>query len=294
MGKLHRLQPVAVALLLSLPMSSCLVTRRVIFRGHKPVKGVSPALRVATREELTGIIARIFDDIHSFQATSVDIKPSQGSVYEGKINDSNVTFSGLVLFRKPDDIRIRGMVPVVQTRAFDMVSNGSDFRFLLEKGSLFFEGKNSAPAHSTNRMENLRPEAFLSSMLIRPANPVKEYIFLRDDTDEDNALYRLEFHDKAADGTPLTAGREVWFDRLDLSIVRQKVFDETGLTVSDTSYSKWQRYNGALFPAHIDINRPKDGYGVTITILKMEMNKEMNDSQFVLAQPEGFNLRVIQ
>ena len=60
--------------------------------------------------------------------------------------------------------------------------------------------------------------------------------------------------------------RNVWFDRLDLSIVRQKVLDETGSIVSDTRYSKWMPYNGVKFPAHIDINRPKDGYGLVLDL----------------------------
>ena len=295
MGKLHRSRPVAAAILLSFLLSSCAGlwrTPRAIFRGHKRVSGPVSALKVATREELNAIIARTYNAIRSFQATSVELTASEGSVYEGKINDFKAV-PGLILFRKPNDIRIRANVPVVGTLAFDMVSNGTDFRFQYQRKSLFVQGQNSAPANSPNKMENLRPEAFLSSMLIRPVDPATEFVFLRDDTDEEGALYRLEFLGKAPDGSPLTSGRDVWFDRQDLTIVRQKVYDENGLTVSDTSYSKWEVYNGVSFPAHIDINRPKDGYGVAIIILKMEMNKELTDEQFVLAQPEGFTLKVI-
>ncbi len=141
-------------------------------------------------------------------------------------------------------------------------------------------------------MENLRPEAFLSSMLIRPWDPKTESIMLKDDTDEDNALYRLEFNVKASDGTPVPS-REVWFDREDLSIARQKIYDAKGNILSDTSYSKWQTYSGVPFPVHIDINRRMDGYGVAIEIVKMEMNKELTNAQFVLEQPEGSELKVI-
>jgi hypothetical protein len=48
------------------------------------------------------------------------------------------------------------------------------------------------------------------------------------------------------------------------------------------------------FPAHIDINRPIDGYGVAIEIQKMDMNKEITNAQFVLAQPEGAKLQEIK
>ncbi len=107
-------------------------------------------------------------------------------------------------------------------------------------------------------------------MLIRPADP-EETPVLEDATDEDNALYILHFITRTPEGGLMIA-RNVWFDRLDLSIVRQKVLDETGSIVSDTRYSKWQQYSGVQFPAHIDINRPKDGYGLVLDVLDMKMN----------------------
>ena len=288
---MRRLQPVAVALLLALLLSACTRTPRNIFRrGHKVVTGTSPALKVATRDELNAIISRTYNGVQSFAAT-VTLSASSGSVYQGHIVDYT-SIPGLILFRKPDDIRIHATLPYVGTLAFDMVSNGTDFRFFLEKNNEFVQGKNSAPAQSQNKMENLRPEAFLSSMLILPWNPATESVMLKDDTDEEDALYRLEFNGKAADGTPIPA-REIWFDRQDLSIVRQKVYDPSGSIVSDTSYSAWRVFNGVSFPAHIDINRRMDEYGVAIEILKMDMNKEITNAQFVLEQPEGSKLRVI-
>jgi outer membrane lipoprotein-sorting protein len=292
MGKLRRLQPVAVALLLCILCTACGGTRRNIFRKHKPVNGTPPKLQVATLDELNAIISRNYDAIRSFAATSVTLSASSGSVYQGKITDYTA-LPGFILFRKPDDIRIRATLPYVGTLAFDMVSNSTDFRLYLKDKNLFVEGLNSAPADSPTKIENLRPEAFLSSLLIRPWDPSTEFAMLKDDTDEDNALYRLEFNRKAPDGTPIP-GREIWLDREDLSIVRQKVYDNRGNIISDTSYSEWHVYNGVSFPAHIDINRPIDGYGVAIEILKMEMNKEVTDAQFVLPQPEGSKLREIK
>lgn len=296
MGNLHRLRPVAVAFLLAVLLSACAGTRRPPFFGrrHKPVDGVSPALKVATRDELNAIIARTYDAIQSFQATGVDLTTSKGSVYQGTIVDFPAA-SGFILFRKPNDIHIHATF--LSALVFDMVSNGNDFRLYLPKNtpSLFVEGLNSAPAASANKMENLRPDSFLSSILIRPWDPATESIMLKDDTDEEDALYRLEFNGKGQDGMPIP-GREIWFDRLDLTIVRQKVYDKDGLIVSDTSYSKWQPFGGVLFPTHIDLNRVKDGYGVQIDIDKdkMVMNKELADPQFVLERPEGSTLREIR
>jgi hypothetical protein len=115
---------------------------------------------------------------------------------------------------------------------------------------------------------------------------------LQDLTDEDTAVYILLFLSRAPDGqVQQSLVRSVWFDRLDLSIVRQLVYDDAGNILSDTRYAKWQPYNGVMFPAHIDINRPQDEYGVVMDVIDMKMNKAMTDEQFTLNRPEGSQLR---
>lgn len=289
MRNLHRLVPVALALGLASLSSSCglLWHNRPILRHGRPV---ATAILNSTRDQLNQRITNLYNAISSFQA-NVDMTPSVGSVYKGQITEIK-DVRAFVLFRKPYDIRIIGLLPIVRTKAFDMVSDGSRFRFFLSSKNLFVEGDNNAPAVSKNQIENLRPDAFLSSMLIRPADPETESIMLEDATDEENALYILHFVRKKSSGE-FFLFRNVWFDRVDLSIVRQKVMDEDGLILSDTRYSKWQPYSGVSFPAHIDINRPKDGYGVVIDVTQMQMNKEMNTEQFALPRPEGSQLQTI-
>lgn len=289
MRKLRRLVPAALALSLGLCTISCrLITHRTIKRNGK-IANPAQTLMTATAPELVARIGHIFDAIHSFQAT-VDMTPSIGSVYKGEITEIHDVHS-YVLYRKPSDIRIIGQLPVVGTRAFDMVSNGQDFRFYLVSKNLFIEGSNSAPATSKNKLENLRPEAFLSSMLIRPPEP-GERPFLVDQTDEENTLYILWLVRETANGE-IKASRSIWFDRLDLAIVRQIVYDGGGEIISDTRYAKWQTYNGVLFPAHIDINRLKDGYGVVMDITEMQMNTPLTNDKFVLNKPEGAQVQVI-
>ena len=291
MPKPHRHVPVALALILGLTSSSCLYTKRVILRHNKKVTAATaPKLLAATGDELSARISNLYNAINSFQAT-VDMTPSVGSVYTGEITEIK-DVRAYVLFRKPTGIRILGKYPILRTTAFDMVSTGTDFKVFLVSKNLFVEGSNSAPATSKNKLENLRPEAFLSSMLIQPGDPSIETASRLDFVDEDNALYILFFIRKAPNGDPIIA-RGVWFDRIDLSIVRQTVYDEAGALVSDTRYSKWQPYNGVMFPAHIDINRPKDEYGVALDMIDMQMNVALTDDKFILNQPEGSQLQVI-
>jgi outer membrane lipoprotein-sorting protein len=296
MRKLHRHVPVALALLLTSVTSSCgvfkgLFVRSVpIHRGKNKPATAQQTLLEASRDQLVERIAKIYNAINSFQAT-ITMTPSVGSVYKGQINEIT-DVKAFILFRKPADIRILAQAPVLRTTILDMVSNGSDFRFYLSSKNLFVEGSNSAPATSKNNIENLRPAAFLSSMLIMPPDPSTETPVMTDLTDEDNALYAVLLIRKMPDGN-LRATRQIWFDRLDLSIVRQMVYDDTGKIASDTRYTNWKIYDGVSFPAHIEIQRPIDGYGVVMDMEQMQMNKALTDDKFVLTQPAGSTLQVL-
>jgi outer membrane lipoprotein-sorting protein len=287
----HRRVPVVLAIVLGLTSSSCLYTKRVILRhGKKVSAATAPPLKSATRDELIARIASFYDSINSFDGT-FDMTPSIGSVYTGSITEIK-DVRARVLFRKPATILILGRYPLLKSTAFTMVSDGTDFKVFLNHENLFETGANSAPRTSKNKLENLRPEDFLSSMLIQPPDPAVETTFRSDFVDEDNALYILFFFRKAANGDTIPV-KWVWFDRIDLSLVRQTVYDESGTLVSDTRYSKWQQYNGVMFPAHIDINRPKDEYGVVLDLTDMQMNVNLGDERFNLVQPPDAQLRVI-
>ena len=174
-----------------------------------------------------------------------------------------------------------------------MISTGSEFRLSLPTRHLFVTGSDSTPAEpSTNTLENLRPNALLAAILIRPADLTTERIHIEDDTDVDHSWYILQFTRKGPDDTDLP-DRSVWFDRQDLRVIRQRVFDNDGLIVSDTKYDKWQPYGGVLFPTHIDASFKKAGYGVVINTNSVKMNSEPGDEKFALEQPPGSTLKVL-
>jgi hypothetical protein len=111
-------------------------------------------------------------------------------------------------------------------------------------------------------------------------------------TDEDNAFYVLQFVRENAN-RQLYVNRAVWFDRVELRLARQLIFDEVGNILTDARYSEWRAYDNVPFPKHVEINRPRDEYGVVIDIVKMDINKGVTDDKFVLDQPEGTKLQVV-
>lgn len=274
-------------ILAPLLFTSCAGKVRPIARGALPA---SQKILVAKKADLIKSIAETYDSIRSFSAT-VNLVPSVGSVYKGKITDYTEV-PGYIDFRKPADIRIVGLAPVIRSTAFSMVSNGKEFKVYLPVTNKFIEGDNNAPATSQNKLENFRPETFMSAMLVRPVDLEHEFVTMVDDTTETFAFYQLEILRKHPEGD-FSVARRITFDRVNLLVVEQREYDEEGSIVSLTRYGNWQIYEGIRFPSRIDINRYNDGYGVELSVTKLEMNVPIPDTRFALARPEGTELQVI-
>jgi hypothetical protein len=286
--ELRRVAAIVAFLCSVLLLTSCLARRRVITRNKSTP---TQKLLTADKETLLKLIENQAQSIETISAT-VDMAPSVGSVIKGKITEYK-DFLAYIRFRKPTNIRIIGLYPVVRNKAFDMASDGTVFRlYLPSKNQLITGGNEPVIVPSANKLENLRPSFFLDALLIPP--PTNKQICLRVDfTDEDNAVYNLRCLETETDGS-LHSVRDVWFSRLNLHIVRQVTYDATGEILTDARYSDWKIFHGVAFPRVIDINRPQDEFGVVITLEKIEFNKAVGDEQFVLEQPpKGTELVVL-
>ena len=278
---------VPLVCLLALASTSCVARRRLFAR--KGANTTQPLL-TADRQTLLDSVTRQFEAIHDFNA-EVDMVPALGTAEKSKITEYK-DVRAYILFHGPADIRLIGLYPVVRAKAFDMVSNGVDFKLFLPSKNRFLVGKNELEKPSENKLENLRPQHFLDAMIVRPIDPKSEKVLLRNLTDEDNAYYIIPVVHESADGQ-LQLSRSIWFNRYNLSIARQFIFDADGNILTDARYSDWKAYDNVAFPKHIEINRPKDEYAVVIDVVKMDINKGVAAEKFVLDQPEGATLQVV-
>lgn len=245
----------------------------------------------STADFLNRQLADNYGAVQSFIAKT-EMIAKVGSVYRSaQITELTYSATTTILFRKPAGLRLQGHSKVVGT-LFDMVSMGGGFRLSIPSKSLFVTGDDSAPAASTNPLENMRPSHLLEAILVKPADLATERIYLQDDTDVDHSWYVLQIARKGPNDSDLP-DRSVWFDRLDLHVLRQRIFDDAGLIVSDTKYDKWQAHNGIPFPMHIDAAFKKDGYGTVIDVGDLQLNDHapLTDQQFELEKPEGYAVR---
>jgi hypothetical protein len=286
-GMLRRVPAAILTLCLtSLGLSSCVAVRRQITR---PGGKTTQTLLVADRNTLLQVIAREYNAVHDFSAT-VDLVPALGTTEKSHITEYK-DVRAFILFRKSVEIRIIGLAPVVRTKLFDMVSNGTDFKLYIAPRNRFVVGRNEIDQPSPNKLENLRPQHFLDALLVRPVDP-NDRVLLENFTDEDNAFYILhQVRDNG--GGQLRLLRTIWFNRIDLQMARQLIFDEAGNILTDARYSQWKAYDNVPFPKHIEINRPRDEYAVVIDIVKLDINNGVSDDKFVLEQPPGSTLQIL-
>jgi hypothetical protein len=267
-------------------LCSCVVRRRLIQR-----RGANPTqtLQVAGRDALIETLARQYRAVHDFNAT-VDMVPALGSAEKSRITEYK-DVRGYILFRKPASIRMIGLYPVVRSKAFDMASMGAGFNLYIPSKNLFITGPKDVIQPSANKLENLRPDHFLDALLVKPIDTATEKVALENLTDEDQAAYiLLVLHQTAGQ---LHLDRSIWFNRSNLHIERQLIFDDAGNILTDARYTEWKVWDNVAFPKHIEIDRPQDEYAVVLEIVKMDINRGIADGKFVLEQPEGTTRRTV-
>jgi hypothetical protein len=81
--------------------------------------------------------------------------------------------------------------------------------------------------------------------------------------------------------------RKIEFSRIDLLPYRQTIYDQEGNIATDAHYQNYKDFDGTTFPNTIGIERPRENYDITLSIVKLEINKQLTDDQFALEQPAG-------
>jgi hypothetical protein len=250
-------------------------------------------LRESTQSQLIDVINQQAEKTQSLQAT-VDIDTSAGGAKKGHVTDYK-EIRGYVLARKPAMLHMIGLLPIVRTTAFDMVSNEQDFKLWIPPKNRFVMGRNEVQTYNVDQpMENIRPQDIYEALLIRRVDPEHEIAVLENGFEilHDakglrvlQADYELVVIRKGEQGWKLS--RKIVFSRTDLQPHRQYIYDEQGNLITDARYANYKDYDGVTFPSRIEIYRPQEEYDIKLNMLKLEINKPLRDDQFALEQPPG-------
>jgi hypothetical protein len=275
-------------LLVVLPTTGCLFRTRPVEDKYSKTQ-----LQESTQQGLIDSINQQAEAIHSLKAT-VDIDSSAGGMKKGHVTDYK-EIRGYILARKPDSLHMIGLMPIVRTTAFDMVSAGKDFKLWIPPKNKFVVGENKVVAPNSDQpMESIRPQTIYEALLIKPVDPKTEIAVLENgyetlhDSKGNRILqddYELTVIQKADNGWRLA--RKIIFSRTDLKPHRQFIYSEDGKVATDARYAQYKDFGGASFPSRIEIARPQEEYDLTLNMLKVDVNAPLKDDQFVLEQPSG-------
>jgi outer membrane lipoprotein-sorting protein len=269
------------------PLGGCLFRTRPLDRQFS-----NQPLKTATQQDLIDYVNKQASKIQSMQAT-VDIDASAGDVKTGRITDYK-QIRGYVLVRKPAMLRMKGLLPVVRNTAFDMVSDGQEFKVWIPPRNKFVIGSNNDDTFQPDKtLENMRPQSIYDALLLPEIGP-EEIAVLENgyETVLDSKKHRVDQPDyelavirKGPQGWYLS--RRIQFSRTDLLPHQQKIYDLQGNVATDAHYQNYKDYAGVTYPSTIQIERPKENYDITLSIVKLEINPPLTDDQFALVQPPG-------
>ncbi|MGD0791234.1 MAG: DUF4292 domain-containing protein [Terriglobales bacterium] len=268
------------------PLTGCLFRTRTLDRqfSNRP-------LETATQQQLIEYVNTQAAKIQSMQAT-VDIDASTGDLTSGRITDYK-EIRGYVLARKPAMLRMKGLLPVVRNTAFDMVSDGQEFKLWIPPQNKFVMGLNNADYQPDKRLENMRPQ-YIYDALLMPEVGRDEIAVLENGYEivldvkkhrVEQPNYALAVIRKGPQGWYLS--RRIEFSRIDLRPYRQRIYDQEGNVATDARYRGYKDYAGTIFPGTIEIERPRENYDITLSMVKLELNKTLTDDQFALERPPG-------
>jgi hypothetical protein len=278
---------ILILLLSMLSTVGCVFRTRPVEETYSKVP-----LKESSQSTLIESINQQAQRIQSLQAT-VDIDTSVGGAKKGHVTDYK-EIRGYVLARKPAMLHMIGLLPIVRTTAFDMVSDGQEFKLWIPPKNRFVIGNNDMQASNPDQpMENIRPQDIFNALLIRPID--QSEIAVLENGEEilhDSKGHRVLQEDYELvvirnDGGNWRLARKIVFSRTDLLPHRQFIYDKQGNLVTDARYADYKDWDGVSFPSRIEISRPEEEYDITLNLLKLEINKPLRDDQFALEQPPG-------
>jgi outer membrane lipoprotein-sorting protein len=287
-----RFLPTTLCLLaLALGESACLFRTRTVEPRTSTAK-----LETATKDQLVDYLNSEAAKIQTLNAT-VDIAASVGGEKKGKVTEYQ-EIRGYILVRKPNMLRMIGLFPIVRNKAFDMVSDGTTFKLSIPSKNKFYIGHNNVVQSATNPLENIRPEVIYEALLLPDLNPQTDITVLQQgqeevyDTKKKRTLqqpdYIVDVIHRGGNGWYLA--RQIVFDRTNLSVHQQLIFDDNGAVATEATYQVYNDYNGVSFPRVIEIKRPQEEYSIRLTVDKAVINEPLRDDQFALQQPPGSQL----
>jgi len=263
---------------------------------------VSPGLlaaRTADFDELLAIINQ-YEKISDLKSSGMKATLTLGK-WESGSQEEYRSAPGYILLRQPSSLHIVIQNPVIyKTAIFEAVSDGDEFSAWLRDVNRIYKGRNSAKELvSDDRPDGipLRPDHLYKAIIPEGIDPTEPglRISFEESADKITKYYIISVY---REGPPplIHIARKIWIERSQLVISRVQSYDANGRLTGDIAYSEMTPVDGIPLPAKIDIDRPEDGYSLTLEFTKGSwgVNSGLHDDSFVLPLREGAETVVLR
>ena len=242
-------------------------------------------------------ISRDSQDIQNIN-TKVTVQAVIGGVRTPAMSESP-TLDGTLLLQRPDHIRLRAKAPLGIATAFDLVSDGQKYHFLIPTKNQLWEGLENGPPigpiskddQMINTFVTLRPRQVQEAVLINVRGLIEDpntqvVVESVDDRQDRKTYYVVYFSTNGASNSRLV--EKVWFDLSAPAqqIARRQTFKDTGEVDADVRYSGWEiaKDSEIAIPSNIQIEFPDREILLTITIdpSSATLNGKLSETAFEL------------
>lgn len=255
----------------------------------------------STLDQLIQQLDSRYNEIQTMTAT-VEIEATTGGGRKGQATDSPA-FSGYIFMRKPEDLRVLLKIPVLGSKALDMVTDGKTFKLIIPPRNKAITGSNNVTTPSKNGLENLRPSVFFDTLFVRGVLPeeilslTSDFRILENPKKKKDLIEEPDYDIEVLSqpkGQTAHIRRVIHISRANLMPYQQDIYDSNGQVVTRAFYSDYQKYGDIAFPTHIIIRRPLDELSLSVTITKLTFNQKMDDDQFELKIPDNVPIQKME
>jgi outer membrane lipoprotein-sorting protein len=286
------------ALAPSLLLSGCFV---ISTTRHLPVPIAPAIVQTMKPDDLVAELNQRWAALDTMTA-KVEILTSVLKTKEGVARDYT-RVGGIIVMRKPEQLRVLGRAPVIGLEIFDMASDGKNFTLYIPSKNIAYKGPATLNKISPNQSENMRPGFFLDALVVRGLEADEYYSVTSDsETLEDTAKKHLYFvPEYTLSVTKHMPGshrdrpvRVITFHREDLLPYEQDLYDSDGNLETHVTYRDYQDFGSGLYPATVTIKRPLEDSQIVLQVEKVTKNVPVPEDQFVVNVPEGTTIKNLE
>jgi hypothetical protein len=263
-------QAVAIGLLALTPaLTGCLVHKHSVLKTHPP-----PVVYSTSLDHLLEQVGDRYSEIRTMTAF-VQVVACTGGSQKGE-ETCYAAFGGNILIEKPENISLLLKLPVIQSRALDMVSDGKSFKMLIPPENCAIIGSDVVTSSAQKGLYALRPGVILDSLMIQPREG-DEVIAMTQDSRTvpdpkkkgfiEEPDYEIQFLSRP-EGLVARSLRVIHIGRATLLPYQQDIYNEEGKVATQALYGDYQKFGDVTFPSKIEIKRPLDQLRLTITLGK--------------------------